>query len=60
MTPCACDKRRYYTRREARRVAREIRGRGVSVKMRAYECGGFWHLTSASARETVYLRRRAS
>lgn len=62
MTGCTCGKVRYGTRREARRAGREIRGRGVSagLRLRAYGCGGFWHLTSASARDTVFLRRWAS
>ena len=57
MSECACGKHRFGSRRVARLAARKIRG-GGGPKMRSYECdGGFWHLTSASARDTEYLRR---
>ena len=56
MTACTCGKVRYESRRLARLSAREIRGRG-GAKMRAYECGGFWHLTSQSTARTTWFRK---
>ena len=52
---CDCGKVRYFTRKEARREARVIRG--TKGKLRAYECGGgFWHLTSQSAGRAAIWR----
>ena len=51
---CDCGKVRYFTRKEARHEARMfMRGR----KLRAYRCdGGFWHLTSQSAKRAAIWR----
>lgn len=53
MSACDCGKIRYYTRRQAKRVARQIPG---TRRLRAYACGGFWHLTSESTGRTTMWR----
>ena len=49
---------RYYTRQQAKAEIARIRGkgRGLGVKLRAYRCGDFWHVTSQSS-ETVAAYR---
>lgn len=57
MNSCECGKVRYLTRKEARHHARTFRGSHDYGKLRAYQCdGGFWHLTSQSARRTTIWR----
>ena len=53
----ACGKIRYYTRHGAKTDAARVRGRG-GPKLRPYECGGFWHLTSQPAAALTWYRER--
>jgi len=47
-----CGKRRYLTRKNARKAASQLGG----GKGHVYRCGGFWHLTSVTA-NSMALRR---
>jgi hypothetical protein len=56
---CACGKIRYTSKAAAKAAARQMRGRGKGGnRMRAYQCGGFWHLTSQSTTATTHFRER--
>ena len=51
-----CGKRRYSSRAQAKRAARANRCPGR--RLRAYRCGGWWHLTSRDAGTVTYYRER--
>jgi hypothetical protein len=50
-----CGKVRYASRTKARHAGRVLY---PGTRMRAYECGTWWHLTSASAKKTVWFREQ--
>ena len=50
-----CGKRRYATRRDAKRQARIDR----LIAVRAYPCGMYWHLTSENTEATTRRREGA-
>ena len=58
-SPCPDDgKIRYYTRKQAKAEAARIRGKGHGGqgKLRVYQCGEFWHLTSQAAETVAFYR----
>jgi hypothetical protein len=50
-----CGKRRYRSKRAAREFARVT---FPGARMRTYECGDFWHVTSQDAEEAEFWRDR--
>jgi hypothetical protein len=55
-TTCPDDgKLRFYTRKDAMRYASQ-RTRRPGIRLRAYRCGQFWHLTSQDTAEVTWYR----
>jgi hypothetical protein len=50
-----CGKVRYLSRREAREAAARAH---PGQRMRAYRCGGYWHLTSVTGEAAAWWRER--
>jgi hypothetical protein len=46
---------RYYTRKDALRFGRR-QPRTAGMRLRAYRCGEFWHLTSQDTAEITWYR----
>lgn len=56
-TTCPADgKIRYYSRKAALRFGRR-QPRTAGLKLRAYRCGEFWHLTSQSTPTVTWYRK---
>lgn len=51
---CGLSKQSFATRRKAKDVARLVEGK----KLRVYQCGPYWHLTSAPAEAVARGRAR--
>jgi hypothetical protein len=58
---CNCGKIRYYSRDDAKRAAKAMKGKGryPGHPLRPYRCpGGFWHLTSNPTSTVTWYRER--